>query len=65
MSRSIATIFRELDQIKRADIPDELKRKFMAQKHAELAAIGQALSDPTAAEKPAEETGNGPRKPQR
>lgn len=41
--KSISTILREIDQIKRSDIREELKAKFLAQKEAELEQVGQAL----------------------
>lgn len=64
--KSISTIFRELDQIKKADIPEELKAAFTRQKHAELAAIGQTLGVQIPAPvQAAEDTGGSPRKPPR
>lgn len=44
--RTISTILREIDQIKRANIADALKQKFLAQKEAELTQIGNALPEP-------------------
>jgi len=53
VTKSISTIFREIDQIKRADIPEKLREAFLKQKHAELAEIGRVLGVDLAAPAPA------------
>jgi hypothetical protein len=45
---TVARILREIDQIKRANMPEELKAKFLAQKQAELETMASALPAPPA-----------------
>lgn len=47
MARTVATILREIDQVKRSGIKEDLKTKFVAQLEAELDMIGRAIAGPT------------------
>jgi len=63
--KSVATILREMDQIKRADIDPQMKANFLEQKRRELDAINQMIASPApppAAPPAADETPKPPSK---